>query len=293
MQVMKNLSQKLISKFKKNISELGHVTIKDFFSDKQMESFENSFLSLYLMQAKKIGEYKIKATKIENNKASNFEKISAIFEMMEKNDKEALYQVQHYMKNSISINALFDERFLNLTSSLLSSKRNDVLLDGPALFINRPDTKRLLYKWHSESHYYPKRRRFLNIWLPLFNQKTKANGTMSFKEKSHKSEFPFSDYVGYNNEAESKKNSYTQYEIPSKFVENYKEYFCETSPKDLVIFHRSLVHKSNINNSNKYSLAAVARVWDPSDDLTLSGAIDAQPYKANTGRSNLDVNSKV
>ena len=155
MQVMKNLSQKLISKFKKNISELGHVTIKDFFSDKQMESFENSFLSLYLMQAKKIGEYKIKATKIENNKASNFEKISAIFEMMEKNDKEALYQVQHYMKNSISINALFDERFLDLMTLLLCSKKNNVLVDGPALFINRPKTKRLLYKWHSESHYYP------------------------------------------------------------------------------------------------------------------------------------------
>ena len=243
------------------------------------------------MQAKKIGEYKAKATKIENSMASNLEKISAIFELMEKNDKEALYHVQRYMKNCISINAFFDEKFLNLMTSLLSSKREDILLDGPALFINRPNTKRLLYKWHSESHYYPKRRRFLNIWLPLFNQKTKANGTMSFKEKSHKSEFPFSDYVGYDNE--TKKNSYTQYEIPSKFVENYKEYFCEASPKDLVIFHRGLVHKSNINNSNKYSLAAVARVWDPTDDLTLSGDIDALPYKSNTGRSNLDVNSKI
>ena len=290
---MKNLSQKLISKYKKNITELGQVTIKDFFSDKQMESFENSFLSLYLMQAKKIGEYKIKATKIENNKASNFEKISAIFEMMEKNDKEALYQVQHYMKNSISINALFDERFLDLMTLLLCSKKNNVLVDGPALFINRPKTKRLLYKWHSESHYYPKRRRFLNIWLPLFNKKSKANGTMSFKEKSHQSEFPFSDYVGYNNDIKNKKNSYTQYEIPSKFVKDYKEYFCEASPKDLVVFHKSLVHASNTNNSNKYSLAAAVRIWDPTDDLTLSGAIDAQPYKSNTGRSNLDVDLEV
>lgn len=290
---MKSSNQQLITKLKKNISELGHTTIKNFFSDKQMKSFENSVLSLYLMQAQKIGEYKIKANKIKNSKRSNFEKISKVFEMMEKNDKEALYQVQNYMQNSVSMNQLFDESFLNLMSLLLNSKKNDILIDGPFLFINRPKTKRLLYKWHSESHYYPKRRRFLNIWFPLFTKKFKKNGTMSFKEKSHKSEFPFSDYVGYNSEIKDKSNSITQYEIPNKFVKDYKEYFCEANPKDLVIFHRNMVHRSNDNTLDKYSFALVLRIYDPTDDLTLNGFIDAQPYKSNTGRSNLDVDLEV
>ena len=190
---MKSSNQQLITKLKKNISELGHTTIKNFFSDKQMKSFENSVLSLYLMQAQKIGEYKIKANKIKNSKRSNFEKISKVFEMMEKNDKEALYQVQNYMQNSVSMNQLFDESFLNLMSLLLNSKKNDILIDGPSLFINRPKTKRLLYKWHSESHYYPKRRRFLNIWFPLFTKKFKPGSSYhlgsSFKMKKIKDLF--------------------------------------------------------------------------------------------------------
>ena len=290
---MKSLNKELINKSLKNISEFGHTTIKSFFNDKQMKDVECAFLDLYLVQAKKIGEYKVQASKIEKSKISNFDKLTLIFELMEKNDKEALYQVQRYAKSSLSVRNLLDEKFLETMALLLKSKKTNILIDGPCLFINKPKTKRLLYKWHSESHFYPKRRRFLNIWIPLCNKKIRKNGTMSFKEKSHKFEFPFSDYVGYNNDIKNKNNSVTQYEIPSKFVKNFKEYFCETSPKDLVIFHKNMVHTSNVNKSKKYSLAIVFRVWDPTDDLTLSGAFDVQPYKSNTGRSNLDVDLEV
>ena len=56
--------------------------------------------------------------------------------------------------------------------ALLKVKKNvPLLMDRPGIFVNRPKTKRLLYKWHSESHYYPKRRNFLNIWLPIFYNK--------------------------------------------------------------------------------------------------------------------------
>jgi len=51
-----------------------------------------------------------------------------------------------------------------------------------------------------------------------------------------------------------------------------------------------LVHTSNQNTSGKYSIAVVVRVWDPSDDLTLSGSLAATPYGGNIGRPNLVVN---
>lgn len=271
------------------INEKGFSTIKDFFGQNELIAFEECIVDLFLLQAQKIGEYRDEAIRIQESSLSNFEKFCSIYEMMEQNDKEALYQVQKFLTSSPQARALFNNKFLALTGSILGSNKNRVLVDGPALFVNRPNTERLLYKWHSEAHYYPKRRRFLNIWLPLFDAKSKNNGTMSFKEGSHKRDFPFSDYQGYNKDTQNKSNFFIQYEIPPNLLSEYKEHWCEVNPKDLIIFHKNMVHTSNQNTSKKYSVAVVARVWDPTDDLTLSGSMAATPYGGNIGRSNLIV----
>ncbi len=282
-------SNLIFDKARTEIASVGYTTIQDFFSDKDLHNFETVVVDLFLLQAKKIFDYRDEAADIENSKMSNFEKFSSIYEIMEERDKEALYQVQKYLTSSAGARKLFNECFINLTTRLLNSKKNSVLIDGPALFVNRPNTERLLYKWHSEAHYYPKRRRFLNIWLPLFDNKSKSNGTMSFKEKTHLRDFPFSDYQGYNKDTQNKSNYFIQYEIPTNLVKDYKEHWCEVNRKDLIIFHKNLVHTSNQNTSEKYSVAVVARVWDPTDDLTISGSIAATPYGGNIGRPNLFV----
>ena len=61
----------------------------------------------------------------------------------------------------------------------------------------------------------------------------------------------------------------------------------------MIIFHKNIPHTSNQNISKKYSVAVVARVWDPTDDLTLSGSIAATPYGGNIGRSDLVVKLEV
>ena len=231
------------------INEKGFSTLKDFFGQNELIAFEECIVALFLLQAQKIGEYRDEAIRIQESSLSNFEKFCSIYEMMEQNDKEALYQVQKFLTSSPQARALFNNKFLALTGSILGSNKNRVLVDGPALFVNRPNTERLLYKWHSEAHYYPKRRRFLNIWLPLFDAKSKNNGTMSFKEGSHKRDFPFSDYQGYNKDTQNKSNFFIQYEIPPNLLSEYKEHWCEVNPKDLIIFHKNMVHTSNQNTS--------------------------------------------
>ena len=272
-----------------DISINGFSTIKEFFSNQEISAFEECVVDLFLLQAQKIGEYRSEALRLQDSDLTSFEKFSSIYEMMELNDKEALYQVQKFLTSSPHARSLFNEKFISLTGEILGSKKNRLLIDGPALFVNRPNTERLLYKWHSEAHYYPKRRRFLNIWLPLFDSKSKENGTMSFKINSHKRDFPFSDYQGYNKDTQNKSNYFIQYEIPSNLLVEYKEHWCEVHPKDLIIFHRNMVHTSNQNTSKKYSVAVVARVWDPTDDLTISGSMAATPYGGNIGRPNLVV----
>ncbi len=280
-----------LDKCKEDIDSLGFTVIKNFFSAQEINDFEVCTNELFLLQAQKIGEYREKAIEIQASNLTNFQKITAVYEMMETNDKEALYQVQKYLSSSQIARRLYNENFIKLAAALLGSDEKRLLIDGPAVFVNRPNTERLLYKWHSEAHYYPKRRRFLNIWLPVYDAKSKSNGTMAFKVGSHKKDFPFSDYQGYNKDSQNKSNYFIQYEIPSSLLDGYKEYYCEVSPTDLVIFHKGLVHTSNPNTSNKYSLAVVSRVWDPSDDLTLSGSIGATPYGGNVGRANLWVSS--
>ena len=104
-----------------------------------------------------------------------------------------------------------------------------------------------------------------------------------------KKDFPFSGYRGYNKDTQNKANYFTQYEIPSNFLKNYEEHFCETKRGDLIIFDRRLVHRSNNNLSSKFSFCAVTRVWDPTNDLTLSSDLGATPYGNNLGRPNLIV----
>lgn len=270
----------LISDFKQN----GFVLLKGEM--KGLDDFERAALELFTMQASKIDQYRKKAQALAT--VPPFEKLSALCEMMEAADKEALYQVQKFFPSCPQMRRPFDAPLRLIPKTDLD--QGTWLIDGPGIFINRPGTERLLYKWHSEQHYYPKRRLFYNAWFPLFDAKTKANGTMSFKVGSHKRTYPFSEYQGYNRDTQGKANYFIQYEIPENFVSEFEEHYVEAERGDLVIFHSNLVHRSNANPSDKYSFAGVARIWNPTDDLTLAGSLTATPYGHDSGRPGLFVN---
>lgn len=280
-----------IREIKENLRTDGFTCIKNFINETTINQLESTLLSFYFLQAEKIGDYEKDILNIKNNCKTSFEKFSNLYQLLDDTDKEVLYQTQKYFPSSLKMRAFLDTNAVSLCSQLLNSDESRILVDGPSIFINKPSSERLLYKWHSEAHYYPKRRRFLNLWIPLFNEKTKENGTMSFKSGSHVRDFPFSEYKGFNKDSENKPFHWVQYEIPDYFLNSFKETYCETQPGDLVIFDRNLVHKSNLNRSDKYSVAMVARIWDPSDDLTISGTISVTPYGGDIGRSNLRVST--
>ncbi len=269
----------------------GFYIIKNFFKEEKIERLERLITAAFLNQAYKIDDYRNLANTLMNdNELSNFKKFTTIYEAMEENDKEALYQVQKFLPESQSIREIFDNRAMSEFSKALQLDNSDTLLvNGPAVFVNRPNTERLMYKWHSEAHYYPKRRNFLNIWFPLFTDKSKENGTMSFKIGSHTKDFPFSEYTGFNKCSQNKANHFSQLDIPDNLHTNYQEYYCKVSRKDLVIFDRNLIHRSNNNASSEYSVAVVARIWEPSKDLTLSGDLTAQPYGNDISRPGIIV----
>lgn len=269
----------------------GFVTLRGFWDEFDLYRFGAQLRDLFHMQARKIGEYRTWVDAIVERDGPAGEQLAAIIETLEERDKEALYQVQKMLPSCQRLRSLFTPGFMLQASDLIGSIPATTLVDGPAIFVNRPRTERLLYKIHSEAHYYPKRRRFLNVWFPLFDKKTKANGAMSIWPGSHKVDWPFAEYTGYNKDTEGKRNHFVQFEVPRNMVEDrFNEHVCETEPGDVVLFDRNLLHTSNPNTTDRYSFAVVARVWDPSDDLTLSGNLAVTPYSGNdVGRADLVV----
>ncbi len=277
-----------------NFYKEGYLCIKDCLSQESSDLFCNTLLDITFFHLKKVGKYSAKIEKIYNSKKNTLDKLSMMFEMFETNDKEMLYQLQKFFPSSNNMKNIINSNYLSqIFRKLLKIDTNvPLLIDGPGIFVNRPNTKRLLYKWHSESHYYPKRRNFLNIWFPIFSKKNDKNGTMYIKKKSHLiKELPFNEYQGFDKSSENKKNHFIQYEVPENFIKKLKTYKANLSVNDLLIFDRKAVHTSTINKSNKYSFAAVFRVWDISKDLTISGDLAVKPYQNyGNGRPDLIVN---
>jgi len=274
-------------------NETGICILKNVLKKKELDLFYNTLLNITFYHLRKIKENKNSITKIYNSSLPLGDKLSKILELYEKNDKEALYQLQKLYSSSIELRNIIGTKFLiKEFKKLLELKENQpLLIDGPGIFINRPKTKRLLYKWHSESHYYPKRRNFLNIWFPIFFNKSEKNGTMFIKEKSHLlNDLPFNEYQGFDKSSENKKNHFIQYEVPENFVKDLKTFKSDLNVGDLLVFHRKSIHTSTPNLSKKYSFAIVFRVWDISKDLTMSGDLAVSPYRdVGNGRPNLEV----
>lgn len=266
--------------------ESGFIHLADYWRGCKLDAFEQQIVELFAMQGMKIGQYRRDFAEVVASDRTPLEKLSLIIEWMERgDDKNALYQVQKFFPSCQKLRRLFDDAFMEACANLIGANLATTFIEGPALFVSRPNDDRLKYKPHSEAHYYPKRRKFVNVWFPAFADKPKSTGTMSLWPGSHKREWPFAEYQGYNKDTEGKRSAFVQYDIPRALVEGagYSEHFVEANRGDLILFERNLVHSSNINESGAYSFAVVARVWDPTDDLTLTGTMAVTPYGGDTG----------
>lgn len=270
----------------------GFIHLRSYFDLYTLGDFEDQIIALYHMQARKIGEYRADVDALVQSDATRFEKISGIVSLMEEKDKESAYQIQKFLPHSQAIRSLFNPSFIKFCSGLIGGKPETTLMDGPALFANKPNVKRLLYRPHTEAQYYGKRRKFANAWIPIFGNRNVENGTMTVWPGSHKKAWHTSEmveYVGYLPGEEKSRNAFKQLEVPRNFLTDWTETPCISNRGDIIIFDRNLIHSSNANVSDKMSFAIVCRVWDPSDDLTINGNMECEPYGGNQGRANLVV----
>jgi hypothetical protein len=280
------ITDELFNKF----NDDGYLIISNFFTDEEIDNLQKAYVRLYALQVAKMLDYRKNIPKSIVD-CTTMDDLIKIIEPLEENDKEALYQVQKLISYSPEVKRfMINQKMIDWSSKLLDCPKELILMDSLGLLINRPDTTRLLYKWHSEVHYYPKRENFLNLYFPTFLEKTNENGHMLLAKGSHKiSYIPFIEYQGYNTDNVGKKNHFVQYEVPESFVKKFEKIPVNTKVGDVVFFHRNLIHTSTPNKSGKYSFASVGRIWEPRKDLTLSGNFVAKPYGNDYGRPNIDI----
>jgi hypothetical protein len=250
----------MFENFKKN----GFV-VKKIFDDSHILEFERTFVDLCNMQLKKL---KIK---------SKFNNIQKVAKLLNKKNPKALDEVCFMARNSSSgHNLASNDTLIKVSNLLLKNKKQTNIISGPSMFVNFPDSVTRKYTYHSEQTWYPKRRNFLNIWCPIFKDRCKQD-SMELKIKSNEKDwFYFSEYYGY--DGEINKDSYVQYEIPKKFLKEYKSVIPKVKKNEGIFFDGKTVHRSVNLKSKQVLFAIVFRVYNYTNDLTLSANWADIPY---------------
>ena len=205
--------------------------------------------------------------------------------ILEEKDRKALGQVQGLVSQSLAMATYsVNPNISNFASLLLGVESESFIMESFGGFVpNIPSNTSRLYTYHSEQHWLPYRKNFINVWGALFRGKNINEGTMWVKPFSHLDQHEFCEYRGYS--GVSDQESYMQYEVIDNDL--YQELGLKVEPTDLVLFHQNLLHKSEVNLSNKVGYLYINRFFDVRKDLTISSTMGIRPYSSaseNIGR---------
>lgn len=252
----------------------GYIILKNFWPEEILKIWEETIISFYYMQAKKLPKIRESV-----NNTRTVDGLDTVLLLYEKYHKQSGFHAGQLVRSSMMRNFVFTQDFFVSTcSQLLRCSKELLNIDEGVVFPSIPSSKRLLYQWHSEASYYPKRNHFLNGWFPVFRNKTKQNGTMIVMPKSHKKEYwDFMEHFGYD-DTSPKTQTREQFEVPASSLSEYETVPIDIERGDMCFFDRNLLHASTINESDKFSYASVVRIFDVKDDLTLSSTLDIRPF---------------
>ena len=250
--------------------------MKNFFKTNGYEIsslFSTTEIEEYVFQLKKILEMQCKKMRIEYSN-----EIFITVKKMQDVYPKAIDESFQILRNSSEGHRLASNINLKkISNNLLNKNENDVLVvSGPSFFINFPNENTRKYTWHSEQNWYPKRRNFLNVWCPIIIDRDNDN-SMELKKGTHEKDWTyFSEYTGYNGIIDP--NAYVQYEIPENLISGYESVIPKVKIGEAIFFDGKSVHRSLDNNSDNPYFTIVFRVFDYSNDLTLSSNWADIPY---------------
>lgn len=255
--------------------------IHNLFSKNELN---NTCIDLY--NRMKLQAYKIGLTedKVFNEYNSKFDinKLDKLIVSLHKKNKRSVDFAVQELRECPGFYSLVNQNFLKISSKLLECPSSLLKIHFDGILINIPSNKQRLYRFHSEAHYYPYRKNFLNFWMPVIHNKTAKNGTMLIKHKGHKKNYSFNEYNGFDKiegDEANEENFFYQLELPESEISKFETLIVDLKVGEGLFFNGNLPHTSTINKSNRPSYALIGRVYDYRKDLTLSDKTGIKLYE--------------
>lgn len=230
-------SMKINKLYSDNFNKNGYIIIKNFLSEKINNSFRNALIYNYKTYLdKKINKKNISEIIAKYELENNWDKLYYAFKKFSNSSQFKI--VSNKLKKFIELNFKKKNRLINNALGLAIKKSN-----------------RTSYNWHQEKPYY-KNISTLHFQFPIMRSCTRKNGTMSVLTGSHK--------LGFIKKIKSdqlhKKSVYSY--IPRNInviTKKFSEKFINMKLGDLVMFDENVIHKSNINRTNKIRFVGIIR----------------------------------
>ena len=270
----------LTNEQRERYAELGYLTLRNVIPMDSVRNLERAIVRLHAMQARKLTPIYETMSKPWDDHDS-YDDIEALLEQFEAHDMQAQYQVFLLIPRLAASLAFQSLPVFRALHTLNGARVDDVALSEALLFfINRPRSKRLLSPWHNGQHAYPRRHRFVTLWMPLFARRHAGNGSLMIAEGSHRlGEVPFTEVRGFDDSVNRDRNSITRMLIPDEVFQDCPQVTIDASPGDVVMFQPRTIHRSTYNPSDRYTFACGFKLWDASLDYTVGANIQEQPYR--------------
>jgi hypothetical protein len=259
--------------------------IHNVLSDLQLNNITVDLYNRLKLQAYKIGLVQDKLFYnygIETD-TKNIDEL--VVSLNQKNKISVDFAIQE-LRECPSFYKLINQEFLSICSELLECPIPLLKIHFDGILLNIPSNKQRLYRFHSEAHYYPYRKNFLNFWVPIIHDKKPENGAMMVKHKGHFRHYDFNEYNGFD-KIEGyeilEENYFYQLELPENQISDLETLIADLRVGSGLFFHANLPHSSVLNKSDVPSYALVARVYDYRKDLTLSDKTGIKLYNGAKG----------
>ena len=187
----------------------------------------------------------------KNINYKNIHKLLTEYENKKEWDK--MYDAFNNVRNSKAFLKI-SKKLETLTKKFFNIKAKK-LTCGYAIGIK--NSKRTSYNWHQEKTYYSNiKKKTFHYQFPFFGKCNKSNGTMSVLEGSH----TLGEILDYSYNRKYKKGVYSYIPRDIKLMKKYfKERYLNMDLGDVCIFHENIVHRSNLNKTNKIRFAGINR----------------------------------
>jgi len=174
------------------------------------------------------------------------------------NNPSGFRRVYDNIKLNARLRSIFyNDKFLDLFSSVLGISRNLIFLNGIMLRLDAPLDTRNNLDWHQDSSYYMMNYPKFNsgvCWMAV-TQNSVDNGTLIYVPQSH------SKYIKAVYSKDSKNSSEQALLKPTEDELN-RALNLDQEFGDLTMLHMNIKHKSGINSSNKFRITTGCRFHD-------------------------------